>query len=326
MSNSHLPNSHREVTPAWRPHKFPRISLPDAIKTSPVADSDGHKYSGSVPPDWCGKGGRRLAAHGGYCATVLMMTARQYHNDKHGILENMEPLNISVEYLEPLPQGQFEIVLETLSIGKRTSTVEARLKSLEAYEDKVCTIAIVRLGTLKDNGQVINMQPSVWPLPDRMKDCTRWSDAGYYYLNPPASTIRTYTPKGDNAPLWSKKFGGQNTRYQWVKLDNDKKFGLEHLPVLADLVPPIFLNYDENGMEAASSWGMPTTAMSIMFRSEVTSQDWLLTRTTMKRLHGGRFDMNIEILNEDGKLLASCVQICSVIPLGKPNPQTPGKL
>ncbi|KAI1027513.1 hypothetical protein LB503_013460 [Fusarium chuoi] len=309
MSNSHLPNSHQDITPTWRPYKFPIIPLPDAITTSPVANSNGHRYSGSVPPDWCGKGGRRLAAHGGYCATVLMTTARQYHHDKHGSFENMEPLNIFVEYLEPLPQGQFEIALETLSIGKRTSTVEARLKSLEAREDTV-----------------INMQPSVWPLPDRMKDCTRWSDASYYYMNPPASTIRTYTPKGDNAPLWSEKFGGQNTRYQWVKLENDKKFGLEHLPVLADLVPPIFLNYDENGMEAASSWGMPTTAMSVMFRSEVTSQDWLLSRTTMKRLHGGRFDMNIEILDEDGKLLASCAQLCSVIPLGKSNSQTPGTL
>jgi hypothetical protein len=148
----------------------------------------------------------------------------------------MEPLNMSVEYLEPLSQGRFEIALETLSIGKRSSTVEARLKSLGAHEDKVCTIAIVRLGMLKDEGHVTNIQPSVWPLPDRTKDCTRWSDASYYYMNPPASTVRMWTPSGENAPLWNENFGGQNTRYQWVKLDNENKFGLEHLPVLADLV------------------------------------------------------------------------------------------
>ncbi|KAG5750659.1 hypothetical protein H9Q69_007293 [Fusarium xylarioides] len=207
MSNSHLPNSHSDVTLTWRPYKFPRISLLDAIKTSSVADSDGKRYSGTVPPDWCGNGGRRLAAHGGYCATVLMMTAQQYIHDQNGGQGNMEPLNMSVEYLEPLPQGRFEIALETLSTG-----------------------------------------------------------------------------------------------------------------------PPIFLNYTENGMEAASSWGIPTTALNIMFRSEVTPQDWLLTRTTMKRLHGGRFDMNVEILSEDGKLLASCVQICSVIPLGAPASQIAGKL
>ncbi|KAF5229588.1 hypothetical protein FANTH_14134 [Fusarium anthophilum] len=279
MSNSHLPNSHANVTPTWRPYKFPRIPLGDAIKTSPVANSNGQRYSGSVPPDWCGNGGRRLAAHGGYCATVLMMAAQQYYQNQNGGQGNMKPLNMSVEYLEPLPQGQFEVALETLSIGKRTSTVEARLRSLEAHGDKVCTIAIVRLGMWKDEGHVTNIQPSAWLLPDRTRDCTRWSDANYYYMNPPASTV-----------------------------------------------PPIFLNYAENGMEAASSWGIPTTALNIMFRSEVTPQDWLLTRTTMKRLYGGRFDMNIEILNEDGKLIASCVQICSVIPLGKPSPQITEKL
>ncbi|KAH7260675.1 thioesterase-like superfamily-domain-containing protein [Fusarium redolens] len=326
MSASHLPNSHPDVTPTWRPFKFPRIPLPDAIETSPVADSDGQRYSGSVPLDWCGNSGRRLAAHGGYCATVLMMTARQYYRDKHGSLENMEPLNMSVEFLEPLPQGRFEIALETLSRGKRTSTIEARLKSLEIHEHKVCTVAIVRLGILKDDGHVNNMQPSVWPLPDRTKDCTRWSDASYYYMNPPASTIRVYTPNDGNAPLWSERFGGQNTRYQWVKLDDGREFRFEHLPVLADLVPPIFLNYAENGMEAASSWGLPTTTLNIMFRCEITPQDWLLTRTTMKRIHGGRFDMNIEILNEHGQLLASCVQLCSVIPIGKSTSKTAGKL
>ncbi|KAJ4083521.1 hypothetical protein NW761_007838 [Fusarium oxysporum] len=135
-----------------------------------------------------------------------------------------------------------------------------------------------------------------------------------------------YTPSGENAPLWSGRFGGQNTRCQWAKLDNDEKFGFEHLPVLADLVPPIFLNYVEDGMEAASSWGIPTTALNIMFRSEITPQEWLLTRTTMKRLHGGRFDMNIEILDERGQLLASCMQICSVIPLAKSTSKTAGKL
>ncbi|KAF5556383.1 thioesterase-like superfamily domain-containing protein [Fusarium mexicanum] len=254
------------------------------------------------------------------------MAAQQYYQDQNGGQGNMKPLNMSVEYLEPLPQGQFEVALETLSIGKRTSTVEARLRSLEAHEDKVCTIAIVRLGMWKDEGHVTNIQPSAWLLPDRTKDCTRWSDANYYYMNPPASTVRMYTPSGENAPLWSERFGGQNTRYQWVRLDNDKAFGLEHLPVLTDLVPRIFLNYAENGMEAASSWGIPTTALNIMFRSEVTPQDWLLTRTTMKRVYGGRFDMNIEILNEDGKLIASCVQLCSVIPLGKPSSQTTEKL
>jgi acyl-CoA thioesterase FadM len=79
-------------------------------------------------------------------------------------------------------------------------------------------------------------------------------------------------------------------------------------------------------MEAASSWGLPTTALNIMFRCEITPQDWLLTRTTMKRIHGGRFDMNIEILNEHGQLLASCVQLCSVIPIGKSTSKSAGKL
>lgn len=78
-------------------------------------------------------GSRRSAAHGEYCATLLMIIAQLYHHDKYGNLGDMEPLNTSVELLELLPQGRFETALKTLSRGKGTSMIEFRPQSLGLY-------------------------------------------------------------------------------------------------------------------------------------------------------------------------------------------------
>jgi hypothetical protein len=53
MDNAHLPNSHPNVTPDWRPYPFKTTQLLDAIKTSKVEATGDCRYAGSVPRDWC---------------------------------------------------------------------------------------------------------------------------------------------------------------------------------------------------------------------------------------------------------------------------------
>lgn len=167
-----------------------------------------------------------------------MTTARQYNRVKHQKLAHTEPLNLFVEYLHPLPAGPFEIALEILQAGNRGSTIQAKLTSVKGEEEQICSVAIVRFGMLRDEGYVHNIQPPIDPVPDRVKDCTRWTDAITYRLNPPTSAIRAYTPRDSGTPFWSEKFGGRNVRYQWTKLDDEDTLRLEHIPVLTDLVRP----------------------------------------------------------------------------------------
>ncbi|KAF4463150.1 thioesterase-like superfamily domain-containing [Fusarium albosuccineum] len=325
MADAHLPNSHPDVTPDWQPYDFPRTSLLEGIKVQLIEGSEGQRYAGSVPQVWGAVAGRRLAAHGGFCATTLMTTARQYIRDKYEHLAQVEPLNMFVEYLAPLPVGPYQVALETLHLGKRGSTIQARLISNEEEKDHTCTVGIIRFGILKDEGHTENIHPPVGPLPDRVNECMRWTDALYFFFNPPTGSVRTYVPNDKGTPFWSEKYGGQNSRYQWDKLDNGEKFQLEHITMLADLVPAIPANYAEEGLMVGARFRIPTTAIHIMFHSEVKDEEWLLTKSTMNRLHAGRFDMNIQIINDAGEIVASCVHLCSVIPQGKSG-QITGKL
>ncbi|KAI8650735.1 hypothetical protein NCS57_01408100 [Fusarium keratoplasticum] len=317
MSDAHLPNSHPDVTPGWEDYEFPRTGLPEAIKTKPVEGSNGDRYSGSVPLVWCANAGRTLSAHGGYCATVLMTTARQYNWEKHQKLAHTEPLNLFVEFLHPLPAGPFEVALETLQAGNRGSTIQAKLLTGKGQKQQTCSIAIIRFGVLQDEGYVHNVQPPIRPVPDREKECVRWTNALTYQFNPPTAAVRVYTPRDSGTPLWSEKYGGRNVRYQWTKMDDEDTFRLEHIPILADLIPVMPLNYAEDGILMAARYRIPTTCLQITFHAPLNNDEWLVTRTTMERLYAGRFDMKIQMYDEQENLVASCVNLCAMIPQSK---------
>jgi hypothetical protein len=90
------------------------------------------------------------------------------------------------------------------------------------------------MGDLNNNSGIC-MKLSPIPTPDREHDCARWTNAFFYHIQPPTSTIRYYNPKDGDNLMWSPSLG-RNARDQWGKLDSGDYFRLEHLGLMADLV------------------------------------------------------------------------------------------
>lgn len=71
MANSHLPNSHPDVTPGWEDIGYPRTSFEDAIALEPVQGGNG-RYAGFAPKDWCS-----LRMHSTHPkATIMLIVSR----------------------------------------------------------------------------------------------------------------------------------------------------------------------------------------------------------------------------------------------------------
>lgn len=181
-------------------------------------------------------GGRKLAAHGGFCVAVLMITAQRHYREVEMGPNSAIPISIHTEFLEPMPPGEFHVRTELLQRGKRHNLIRAELVPSDPKQTRVYSTALVRLGTLDFEDDPKDRQPLLSPIPDRIKDCDRWTDSVYYTVNPPSSSIRVFCPNDKGNPLWSDIFGGQNCRYQWTKLDDESFFSTEYLPILADLV------------------------------------------------------------------------------------------
>lgn len=233
MADAHLPNSHPSITPDWRPLPFPRTPFIDSIKTKQVNGPSNTRYAGFAPPDWCGSAGRALAVHGGFCAATMLATAQSFSRQVKGI--ELDPLHIHIDFLAPAPQGSFHVIVETLQLGRSSLSVQTKMAA-PGTDGPAYSLATIRLGKLQMPPGGKSIQPAIKPVPNREKDCVRGSSGLSYYASPPTSSIRAYVPKDGESHLWSASFGGQCSRYQWAKLDDERLFQLEHILLLVDLV------------------------------------------------------------------------------------------
>ncbi|OAQ65896.1 thioesterase-like superfamily domain-containing protein [Pochonia chlamydosporia 170] len=314
MENAHIPNSHSDVTPSWRPFKFERTPLKEAIKTTRVQGTQTSRYAGTVPKAWCSRSGRTLSAHGGYCGSVLVATSLQYFQDAYGDQSYTTPLSLSVEFLRPLPEGPYEVAIHDYAVKGNIATIRAEITSPQPDTSTIYSVGVIRLRRNAPFQGGKSIQAKTAPFPDRVRDCARWTDGLFYHFNPPAAYLRTFAPKGEGFPLWSEKFGGQNQRWQWVKLDYEEKFELLHLPVLSDLIPVLPLNFEKDGLLAATRYQIATLSLHLEFRTPEVDEEWLISRTTMNKLQDGVFDMGIQIMNNQGDIIATCTQNWSMTP------------
>lgn len=169
---------------------------------------------------------------------ALMTAARQFSSSRFPEMSEHDPLSIYVEFLQPVPQGPFHVALKVLQRGFSQSTIQAEIVASDPHQKHIYAHATIRMGSLKERRATIDeaIEQVKIPVPDRIKDCGRWVDAFFYYVNPPSAAIRCYTPNDGPNPLWSPAFGGRNVRYMWDKLDDGGTFELEHLALITDSV------------------------------------------------------------------------------------------
>ncbi|RFU34724.1 hypothetical protein B7463_g1663, partial [Scytalidium lignicola] len=308
MANAHLPNSHPDVTPHWKPLGYETTTFSKAISTTSLRGSD-NSFSAFVPKDWCSPSYFGLHAHGGYCAALIISTSQKYFK-KYAKKNQPDTIHLQIQYMDPLPQGLATIVINDLKIGSKHSVLQVELRDPKG---QICVIALVTQGNLSASGGH-RIEIPAFNVPDRVKDCQRWVDGFFYHLSPTSSKCRTYTVKGGPNPLWSPSVG-QNARDMWMKLDDDDdSFTTAHLGFIFDLLPPMVLNYEKRGLQAVMKWATPTMCLNIDFKSECKGGEWLLQRTVMNECSNGRFDMDVKIINESGRLIATATHTTLIIP------------
>ena len=180
------------------------------------------------------KGDLGFVAHGGFCAAVIISTSRNYSVSKHPKLDQPDVVHMHIQYLSPLPHGEFRVEMQDLKLGSKHSVIQVALKSSSPSSPGPSSIALITLGNLGAKGHSIPA-PDI-SFPDRERDCVRWADAMFFSLAPTSSKMRSYVRKGGPTPLWSPDLG-RNKRDMWVKVDDDNdSFDFPYLGFVIDMV------------------------------------------------------------------------------------------
>jgi hypothetical protein len=61
-------------------------------------------------------------------------------------------------------------------------------------------------------------------------------------------------------------------------------------------------------------WAFPTQCLSLDIKRNPGGEEWLLQRTVMNEYANGRFELDVKIIDERGRLVATSKHACLALP------------
>lgn len=113
----------------------------------------------------------------------------------------------------------------------------------------------------------------------------------------------------------------------WVRFASGERFTNVSLALLADAKPYVVEAWrpllGEDGQEAPFSrqetFWYPTLSMNLDIKKSLPNEgvEWLFLRTMARKIHNGRLDLQVTILDEEGDLVALASHINMVLPASR---------
>ena len=83
---------------------------------------------------------------------------------------------------------------------------------------------------------------------------------------------------------------------------------------LSSQIPPLPLHYEKNALAGIMKWAFPTVCLSLDIKRDPEGEEWLLQRTVMTYCDNGRFELDVKLLDEQGRLVATSKHSCLILP------------
>ncbi|KAE8145220.1 thioesterase-like superfamily-domain-containing protein [Aspergillus avenaceus] len=310
----------------------------EAIKVAPL---DSHRYSANLRDEWC----IGTVPHGGYTTSVIYRLALTHFAHTHPTLYNAPatPISIQLSFLRRTAAGPITFTVQDMKLGARTSTIHITLcqaseKSTNGdLEVKVAGYITVspptaEVGISSTTGWTLHPpMPTGSGLHGRVDLPTLHQtgrDGDWVHLEPPHTNFR-------RATLQLELYGPQSTSGrpqvtdQWARFrpggDGGARWSNEAVAFLADMFPMALTGLDQmaskasgqsrDSSEASAKFWYPTVTLNIDFKKRLPARgvEWLYSRIHTKVVRDGRTDLNVEILDEAGEVVALSTQVGLVL-------------
>ncbi|PTU23479.1 hypothetical protein P175DRAFT_0432778 [Aspergillus ochraceoroseus IBT 24754] len=276
-------------------------SLLEATSSVSLKNGSRNEFVTNISPDWCSQ----HSVLGGYLNALILTATRKFVDQEFGQGRYPDPIHVFVQFLHMVSPGPVSISCKPLRTSSRQCVVQAELTGPQSPSDGSqvsATVCIVTFADLtKESGLTQETKPSVaTPIPNRETECVR-IDGPVVDATPIARKLHLVAPFSPDG-LWGHRLGGHR-RELWLSFrDGTKISSLLHLAFFADtpLQPPA-----THQAGFYSQYALSTLCLSLEFKKRPDpSTEWVLIRSNSTQVSEGRYDMNMEILDEAGDLLA----------------------
>lgn len=247
----------------------------------------GDVYRAEVKPGWDTMG----AANGGYLMAIAARAMAATADRPH-------PVTVTAHYLNPATPGPVTIGSEVVKVGKRFTTVQARLNDPER------PIAALQgtFGALEPSSALRRFEggPPELPPPD---DCYAVEPTETF--PPPVFGRIEARLHPEDVPLLSDTQREPRIR-GWFRLRNDEPIDAFGLLAAVDCFPPAIFNSDQ---PAALP---PTIELTAHVRGVPVQQGWLACQFATRFVTGGFLEEDGEAWDGTGRLVAQSRQLALV--------------
>lgn len=250
---------------------------------------------------------------GGFLNALMLSATQKYLELEFGPGRYPHPIHVFVQFLNMVPAESVVITCHTLRTSSRQCVVRVEL-SRGTESQSPTTVAIVTYGDLlKEKGVSQHTKPVITTLPNRHTECVPIDDP-VVDATPVTRQLHWIAPNANN--LWGHRLGGHHREVWLSPRDGSKMSSVFHLAVLADmpLQPPA-----THELGFYTRYALSTLCLSVEFK-KIPHPDtrWVMTRSHSSKVSNGRYDVNVQIFDESGELLALSNHVVYIVPLRPP--------
>lgn len=241
--------------------------------------------------------------------SLVAETVRQYFQDRHPALKQLDLITFHVEFLSRTAVGPAEVSIQPLKLGRQFSTLRVNIHQRDPASGKtsVCLEALVTQGNITREVQAAGLSLPTKPMLEKAsipkrEACELWEhDPRLPGRRPAAFKAAHYLPKGGDS-ICSSPTQGPSVREEWVRWapGSGERFSIGALAYLADSMRPL-----PEAFGVTNSW-FPTMSFGIEVKRAPPEGGWpwLFMRTDMGVCVAGRYDQTVVIADEQGEVVA----------------------
>jgi acyl-coenzyme A thioesterase PaaI-like protein len=279
----------------------------------------------------------RTAPHGGYLLAILHRLVTTHFARTHPTLHNSAawPITMQISYLHRSDVGPALLTIRDVKLGRRTSTVHVALSQngkekvagyvtvSDELADEGITLptrwelnpAPVASGppVVDERGEVVGASSRVWRrvrVDEGDEEYRRVAMQSMVYV--PAVQEGEYSVLDQWTRLWPG--GERGGKARWTD---------EAAAHLLDIFPGALMSMEKavaggrkgEGKDEVQAMWFPTVVLNVDFKRRLPEEgvEWLYSRVSMKSVLNGRTDIGVEMLDEEGRLVAVMSQVGMVM-------------
>ncbi|KAL4821563.1 thioesterase-like superfamily-domain-containing protein [Aspergillus spinulosporus] len=286
----------------------PTPSLLEATSALSPENGSPDRFIARISRDWC----TQHSVLGGYLTALMLSAARRFINNAEAVAKYPDPIHVFIQFLHKVPPGQISVSCKILRATARQCVVKVDLtlsrESEPGHGEAQRSPACISIATFADidkekgltQGSTQSKPLGAHQLPSRETDCVTIDDP-VVDATPVTRKLHWVAPRSTDG-LWGHRLGGHQ-REVWLSFrDGSPISDLLHLALLADmpLQPPA-----THIAGFYSRHALSTLCLSVEFKKRPDpSTKWVLVRSNSHRVVDGRYDVNVQILDEGGEILA----------------------